>query len=87
MAFNTEEKELFAGPVRSTRHVVSTTVTTIAGFTPLLLQSEGLWPPLAVSIAGGVGGATFLALAFVPGVFVVVVRGRRVKSEVVLATA
>jgi len=55
--------------VRSTRHVLSTTITTVAGFTPLLLQTEGLWPPLAVSIAGGVVGATLLALTFVPGLF------------------
>jgi multidrug efflux pump subunit AcrB len=43
--------------VRSTRHVLSTTLTTIAGFLPLLLGGGGFWPPLATSIAGGVSGA------------------------------
>ena len=39
--------------VRSTRHVLSTTLTTIAGFLPLILAGGGFWPPLATSIAGG----------------------------------
>lgn len=34
----------------------------MAGFTPLILGGGGFWPPLAVSIAGGVGGATTLTL-------------------------
>ena len=62
--------------VRETRHVLSTTVTTVAGFTPLLLEAEGLWPPLATAIAGGVLGATVLALSFVPALFAMT-RGRR----------
>lgn len=49
-----------------TRHILTTTVTTIAGFLPLALSGGAFWPPLAVTIAGGVGGATFLALYFVP---------------------
>ncbi len=56
--------------VRSTRHVVATTLTTIAGFIPLLLSGGGFWPPLAVSIAGGVGGATILALCFAPSAYI-----------------
>ncbi|MBT9311497.1 efflux RND transporter permease subunit [Leptothoe kymatousa] len=52
--------------VKATRHVVATTVTTIIGFTPLLLDSTGFWPPLAISIAGGLSGATLLALYFIP---------------------
>ncbi|MGI9429509.1 MAG: efflux RND transporter permease subunit [Bythopirellula sp.] len=49
-----------------TRHILATTVTTIAGFMPLILSGGGFWPPLAITIAGGVAGATFLALYFVP---------------------
>ena len=52
--------------LRSTRHVLATTITTIAGFTPLLLGGGGFWPPLATAIAGGVAGATILALLFGP---------------------
>lgn len=52
--------------VRSTRHVLTTTFTTMAGFIPILIAGGNLWPPLAICIAGGVGGATLLALFFVP---------------------
>lgn len=49
-----------------TRHILATTFTTIVGFLPLILTGGGFWPPLAITIAGGVGGATLLALYFVP---------------------
>lgn len=65
---------------RCTRHVLATTLTTIAGFIPLLLQGGGFWPPLAISIAGGVGGATLLALYFVPSVYLLTVRKSAVSS-------
>ena len=52
--------------MHSSRHVITTTLTTIAGFTPLILDGDGFWPPMAVSIAGGVAGATLLALLLVP---------------------
>jgi multidrug efflux pump len=60
--------------VRSTRHVVATTLTTVAGFVPLLLFGGSFWRPLAVTIGGGVAGATLLALTFVPCAFLVLVR-------------
>ncbi len=53
----------------STRHVLTTTLTTMAGFTPLFLDGGRFWPPLAVAIAGGVSGATLLALFFSPAVY------------------
>jgi multidrug efflux pump subunit AcrB len=63
--------------VRSTRHVVATSLTTMAGFAPLVLGGGGLWPPLAVTIAGGVAGATLLALYFTPSAYLLVMcRGR-----------
>ncbi len=52
-----------------TRHVFTTTLTTMAGFTPLLLNGGSFWPPLAVAVAGGVVGATILALVYVPTVY------------------
>ncbi|MEM7307433.1 MAG: efflux RND transporter permease subunit [Planctomycetota bacterium] len=67
--------------VRSTRHVLATTVTTVAGFLPLLAAGGGLWPPLATAIAGGVGGATLLALTLVPAVHVVTTRWHERASE------
>lgn len=52
--------------VRSTRHVLTTTITTVAGFIPLFIDGGEFWPPLAICIVGGVMGATLLALCFVP---------------------
>ena len=52
--------------VRSTRHVLTTTITTVAGFIPIFLDGGEFWPPLAICIAGGVLGTTLLALFFVP---------------------
>lgn len=56
--------------VRSTRHVLATSLTTIAGFAPLILGGGGFWPPLAMCIAGGVGAATILALTLTPAMYV-----------------
>jgi multidrug efflux pump subunit AcrB len=61
--------------VRSSRHVFATTFKTIAGFLPLILGGGGFWPPLAITIAGGVVGATLLALVFVPSTYLLVTRG------------
>jgi multidrug efflux pump len=55
--------------VRASRHVLATSLTTIAGFLPLIMGGGGFWPPLAVAIAGGVAGATLLALYFVPAAY------------------
>lgn len=55
--------------VNSTRHIISTTVTTIGGFIPLILFGGHFWPPLAMAIAGGVAGSAVLALIMVPSLF------------------
>ncbi|MCC0175867.1 efflux RND transporter permease subunit [Waterburya agarophytonicola K14] len=62
--------------LKSTRHVVTTTLTTAVGFVPLLLVGGEFWPPLAVAIAGGVIGATFLALYLIPAAYLVVIPGK-----------
>ena len=56
----------------STRHVVATTLTTMIGFVPLLIKGGSFWPPLAVAIAGGVGGSTLVALYLVPCCYLLV---------------
>lgn len=62
--------------VDATRHIVSTTVTTIGGFIPLILFGGTFWPPLATAIAGGVAGSAILALYTVPSLFVRLTRRR-----------
>jgi len=66
------------------RHILSTTFTTVGGFIPmLLLFSDGsFWPPLAVVLAGGVGFSVILSLVFTP-----LVVSRLNKSEHNLAIA
>lgn len=56
--------------MHASRHIVSTSLTTMAGFAPLILGGGGFWPPLAVTIAGGVMGATILALYYVPSLYI-----------------
>ncbi len=65
----------------STRHLISTTLTTIGSFMPLLIFIGGdFWPPLAVVLAGGVGGSTILAMLFTPSAYRLVTRWRELKT-------
>ncbi len=52
-----------------TRHISSTTVTTVVGLMPLIFSGGGFWPPFAVVLAGGTVLATLLSLLFVPCAF------------------
>ncbi len=67
--------------MRSTRHVLSTTLTTTAGFLPLLLFGGPFWAPLAISIAGGVSGCTLLALYYIPAAYVLLTRKQRAQRN------
>ena len=64
----------------STRHIIATTVTTMVGFLPLILEGGRFWPPLAITIACGVGGATLLALYMVPALHILVFRAEKAAS-------
>ncbi len=66
--------------LHSTRHIISTTLTTAIGFLPLLLSGGEFWQPLAVAIAGGIIGATFIALYFVPPAYYLL-KSRSAKEE------
>jgi len=54
----------------SSRHIVSTTVTTFGGFLPLILEGSQFWPPFAMAIAGGVLLSTIVSFFLVPPLFV-----------------
>jgi len=71
-----DRKALRGVVVGSTRHVIATSLTTVAGFTPLYLAGGYFWPPLAVTVAGGVAGATLLALFYLPSAYIVLHRKR-----------
>lgn len=59
-----------------TRHISSTTITTVGGFMPLILAGGGFWPPFAVAIAGGTLMTTLLSFYFVPALFRTLARKR-----------
>ncbi len=61
---------------RTSRHIVSTTLTTAGGFTPLLLAGGGFWPPFAMAIAGGTVLATIVSFYFVPAAYGLLTRRR-----------
>lgn len=63
--------------VGSSRHIVSTTVTTFGGFLPLIMAGGGFWPPFAMSIAGGVLLSTVVSFYFTPPAFLLATRPRR----------
>ncbi|MEO1466783.1 MAG: efflux RND transporter permease subunit, partial [Cyanobacteria bacterium J06633_1] len=60
--------------IDSTRHILTTTITTITSFIPILVFGGEFWRPLAICIVGGVGGATFIALFFVPCTYLLLVK-------------
>ena len=69
-ASNAGDKEAMADVVTgSSRHIVSTTITTFGGFLPLILAGGGFWPPFAVAIAGGVLLSAVVSFYFTPAVF------------------
>lgn len=53
----------------SSRHIVSTTITTAGGFLPLILAGGGFWPPFAMAVAGGVLLSTVVSFYFTPAAF------------------
>ncbi len=72
--------------LHSTRHVIATTLTTAIGFVPLLLGGGEFWPPLAIAIAGGVIGATLLALYLIPAAYIIVVRKKENQYPPIMKT-
>jgi len=54
-----------------TKHISSTTITTVAGLIPLIFAGGGFWPPFAIVLAGGTVLTTILSLFFVPAAFLV----------------
>ena len=55
--------------IRSTRHIVTTSLTTLGGFLPLIFSSI-FFAPLAWGMSVGVLGATLTALLYIPAMFI-----------------
>ena len=67
---------IVAGVMSCTRHITSTTITTLGGFMPLILEGGGFWPPFAVAVAGGTVLTTLLSFFFAPAAFALFARHR-----------
>ncbi len=67
----------------SSRHIVSTTITTFGGFLPLILEGSQFWPPFAMAIAGGVLLSTVVSFFYIPPMFMLCYRRkhRRLQAE------
>ncbi len=84
-ALNNDSEAKFGDPdaivqvvLNGSRHILSTTLTTVGGFLPLILFGDRFWRPLATAVSGGVTGATLLALVLVPALFLLITqRGNR----------
>ncbi len=60
---------MIEGVMNCTRHIGSTTLTTLGGFMPLILDGGGFWPPFAIAIAGGTVLTSVLSFLLVPAAF------------------
>jgi multidrug efflux pump subunit AcrB len=70
------KSELVEVVIRSTRHIITTSLTTLGGFLPLIFASV-FFKPLAWAMSVGVLGATITALLYIPAMFIVL---RKIKS-------
>lgn len=64
-----DERAMADVVMNSSRHIISTTITTFGGFLPLILAGGGFWPPFAMAVAGGVLLSTVVSFFFVPPAF------------------
>ncbi len=69
LAITGDSSAIIKGVQSCTRHITSTTITTVGGFLPLILAGGGFWPPFAIAIAGGTVLTTLLSFFFVPAAF------------------
>ena len=59
--------------IRSTRHIITTSLTTLGGFLPLIFANI-FFRPLAWGMSIGVLGATMTALLYIPAMFILLKR-------------
>ncbi len=77
-----DSDEIIAETMSCSRHILSTTFTTVGGLIPLLLFTSGsFWPPLAVVLAGGVGFSILLSLVYTPVMVATLCRIRTRKTQ------
>ncbi len=68
------------GVMNTGRHILSTTLTTVGGFTPLILAGGYFWPAFAIAIAGGAFLSMIVSFYFAPAAFLALTRRRPVTA-------
>ena len=68
--------------MNSSRHIISTTITTFGGFLPLILAGGGFWPPFAMAIAGGVLLSTIVSFYFTPPAFLLIYARKQKREKI-----
>ena len=63
------KSDLIEVVIRSTRHIITTSLTTLGGFLPLIFANI-FFRPLAWAMSIGVLGATMTALLYIPAMFI-----------------
>ena len=63
------KSDLIVVVIRSTRHIITTSLTTLGGFLPLIFANI-FFRPLAWAMSIGVLGATMTALLYIPAMFI-----------------
>lgn len=66
------KEAIITGTKSRVRAICLTTITTIMGLLPVVLEYGGkstIWQPMAVAMCFGIMSATFLTLLFVPGIY------------------
>jgi multidrug efflux pump subunit AcrB len=63
------KSDLIEVVIRSTRHIITTSLTTLGGFLPLIFSSI-FFKPLAWAMSIGVLGATLTALLYIPAMYI-----------------
>jgi multidrug efflux pump len=79
-ARNGDADAVVKGVMSTGRHIVSTTITTVGGFMPLILAGGPFWPPFAVAIAGGAFLSMIVSFYFAPAAFIWLTRMRPVSA-------
>jgi multidrug efflux pump subunit AcrB len=77
-----DKQAILHGVQACSRHISSTTVTTFGGFLPLIIAGGGMWPPFAVTIAGGTLLCTIVSFYFVPAAFLLFARKRAFVAKI-----
>jgi len=75
-----DQDAVVKGVMHTGRHILSTTLTTVGGFMPLILAPGLLWPPFGIAIAGGAVLSMIISFYFAPAAFLWLTRRRSVAA-------